>query len=613
MAVCYFRWGGIEAFSPKQRADFANTVLKNTLQSTALDQPLRVRVSSRGELATIRVNNRHLLTITQGDFMMGVEPREQAEDWAQKIQTALDRAQLERTPVYRRRALWHGLGWVAGAIVFHFGVHWGRRQIRRQLARKGSRISRWPMRSLLLPMSLGLQIGVWLIAGLCFSNLFPLSRFWRYQLINFLIKTFTAPVFSLGEQGFSILDLLKLVVLAIGLWVMVRSLTLVFKSRFLQAAGAQRGVQDAIAILMQFALTGLGLIVLLQAFGINISSLALLASVLGVGIGFGLQNIANNFISGLIILLERPIQVGDFINLGDLAGTVERIGARSTEIRTLDLVTIIVPNSEFIENKVINWSHGHPVSRLHIPLGVAYGSDIKQVRKSVLEAAKTHSEVLRYPSPQLWFKGFGDSSLDFDLLVWIREPRHQFQVTSDLYYLLEANLRRRQIEIPFPQRDLHIRSPEIDKIAEVWAKQSSALTKQPDCLEGGEPLPEAEPLSPTPQEILSDLADWSVLLQQQGSLSEHDIKDLVAQMRRPGGLDIRDRRFGLRNYPRCFVGNEAVTWLVQTQKATHDEALRIGQLLVECGIIHHVTDEHSFKDEYLFYRFYEDEASMATS
>ena len=608
-----FQVGGIEEFSPKERAEFANTVLKDTLQ-TSPGQPLRVRVSSRGDLATIRVSGRHLLTITQGDFMMGVEPQEQAEDWAQRIQTGLDQAQLERTPAYRRRALWHGLGWIAAAIIFHFSVSWGRRQVRRQLARNvGAGISRWRMKSLLLPVLSGLQVAVWLIAGICFSNLFPLLRFWRYRAINFLIRTFTVPVFSLGGQGFSVLDLLKLAVLAIGLWVMVRSLTLVVKSRFLQAAGANRSVQDAIAILMQFALTGLGLIVILQAFGININSLALLASVLGVGIGFGLQNIANNFISGLIILLERPIQVGDFINLADLTGTVERIGARSTEIRTLDLVTIIVPNSEFIENKVINWSHGHPVSRLHIPLGVAYGSDIKRVRKTVLEAANTHPEVLRYPSPQLWFKGFGESSLDFDLLVWIREPRHQFQVTSDLYYLLEANFRRAQIEIPFPQRDLHVRSPEIEKIADVWTKPSPTLTNQLDFSAEGGALTEADPLSPTPQGILSDLTDWSLLIQQRGRLSENDMKELIAQMRRPGGLDIRDRRFGLRNYPKCFVGTEAVRWLVQTQKATHDEAVRIGQILIECGVIHHVTDEHSFKDEYLFYRFYEDEESMAKS
>ena len=210
------------------------------------------------------------------------------------------------------------------------------------------------------------------------------------------------------------------------------------------------------SVLIHYALIFLGVVVLLQIWGIDLSSIAILASVLGVGIGFGVQNITNNFISGFIIMLESPIQIGDFINVGDLVGTVEKIGARSTEIRTLDQVTIIIPNSRFLESEVINWSHGNPVSRLHVPVSVAYGSDIDHVKTALLDAIRRHPDVLLRPAPEVWFQGFGDSALDFEIMVWTGEPRKQFRVRSDLNYEIEASFRRYGIEIPFPQRDLHV-------------------------------------------------------------------------------------------------------------------------------------------------------------
>ncbi|MGH2416296.1 MAG: mechanosensitive ion channel family protein, partial [Microcystaceae cyanobacterium] len=347
------------------------------------------------------------------------------------------------------------------AIALYLGVGRLRRRLRRYLSSSSRASASWTrfLELLCQPGLFCLQWGIWIGLGLYLTALFPASRQWRYELFSFFDVSFREPIFILGKEGFSVLDVLKLLLLVIGLWIGVRGMTQLIKSRLLQTVYINPGTQDAIAILLQSILTGLGLIIILEALGIDLSSIAILASVLGVGIGFGLQNIANNFISGLIILFERPIQVGDFINLGDLTGTVERIGSRSTEIRTLDQVTIIVPNSEFIESKVINWSHGYPVSRLHIPFGVAYNSPIQRVRQAALDAAKAHPQVLRYPQPQLWLQGFGDSSLNFDLLIWIREPRHQFQLKSDLYYLLEAIFRRYQLEIPFPQRDIHLRSP----------------------------------------------------------------------------------------------------------------------------------------------------------
>jgi potassium-dependent mechanosensitive channel len=218
----------------------------------------------------------------------------------------------------------------------------------------------------------------------------------------------------------------------------------------------------------------------LQIWGLDISSLAILVSALGVGIGFGLQDIAKNFGSGLVLVFERPIQVGDFIEVGEFQGTVERIGARSTLIRTLDQISIIVPNSRFLEQEVINWSHDNPVSRIHLPVGVAYGSDIEAVRSALLESARNHPKILSTPQPQVFFKGFGDSSLDLELLVWTAEPSKQVLIKSDLYFRMEALLRQKQVEIPFPQRDLHLQvdqlplqlSPQMEQMMQRWLERS---------------------------------------------------------------------------------------------------------------------------------------------
>src|SRR5262249_40657411 len=147
------------------------------------------------------------------------------------------------------------------------------------------------------------------------------------------------------------------------------------RSHVLGQAGIDAGAQESVAVLSRYLLTFLGALVVLQGYGVDISSLTMLASVFGLGLGFGLQNIANNFVSGLLLSLERPIRPGDFVHVGAFTGTVTRIGARSTEIRTVDRVSILVPNSRLLESEVVNWTHGDAASRLHVPVGVGYGSD----------------------------------------------------------------------------------------------------------------------------------------------------------------------------------------------------------------------------------------------
>ncbi|ESA35497.1 mechanosensitive ion channel [Leptolyngbya sp. Heron Island J] len=591
-----FQLGSIENISAEERADFANQALWQVLgnaQRQAVPPPIRVRTRQQDGLVTLRANGRHLLTVTSGDLMAGVPPQERADLWVDILQRALDRAQMERQPAYQRRMAWVSLGVFAIALLAWVLLYNVRRWLWRQQTRQG-RLPMW-----ILPSLLGAQVLVWLAAGIYICELFPEARSIRYRVFQFLRRTFTDPLFDIDGQGYSLVSIFNVVLLTLTLWIGVRLVTSAVKSRFLQAAIPDRGVQDAIATLMQVILTGIGLFLILQVLGIDLSALAILASVLGVGLGFGLQNIANNVVSGWMMLFERSIQVGDFINLGDLAGTVESIGVRSTEIRTLDRVAIIVPNAQLLENKVINWSHGHPVSQLHLPIGVAYSSDIRQVHTAVIEVASAHPSVLQYPQPRLRFLGFGNSSLDFDVLVWIRDPRLQFDIKSDLYYMLEANFRRHHIEIPFPQRDLNIRSPQWD--AADWtqglSKQTSPVLEKV----------EQQPPGLTTHDLLADVRDYSSLLKNHQHLQGAILERLVQQMRAEDGLEIQNRRFRLTVYANCFIGNEAVTWLAKTQNATREAAVRIGQAMVEQGIFHHVTDEHPFKDEYLFYRFYEDE------
>ncbi len=203
-------------------------------------------------------------------------------------------------------------------------------------------------------------------------------------------------------------------------------------------------------------MTLLGFIIVLQTAGVNLSSLTLFAGVVGIGIGFGLQNLASNFISGLTLLVEQPIRVGDFIEVGNLLGTVENISIRSTTVRTQDGVFVIVPNIRFVENNVINWSYRDPRCRIHIPIGVAYGSDTLLVSEALVEAARKNPKVLNDPPPRVWLRGFGDSALNFELLVWINEPAESEPIKSSLNFAIERELHVRGIKVPFPQRDLHI-------------------------------------------------------------------------------------------------------------------------------------------------------------
>jgi len=242
-------------------------------------------------------------------------------------------------------------------------------------------------------------------------------------------------------------------------------------SRILDKTSMDSGAKHAVLTITHYIILVIGFVVALESVGINLTTLKVFAGALGLGIGFGLQNIANNFASGLIILFERPIKNKDFVqvkggdgatggsgNSGEILGTITKISARSTTILTRDNIAIIVPNSNFIEQTVVNWSLNDTPTRVHIPIGVEYGTDPEKVRDLLIDIASHHKRVLKYPRSRVWFNEFGESSLNFNLLIWIKDPQEGItNIRSDINFDIAKTFKKEGIGIPFPQRDVHFK------------------------------------------------------------------------------------------------------------------------------------------------------------
>lgn len=227
-----------------------------------------------------------------------------------------------------------------------------------------------------------------------------------------------------------------------------------------------RGVSYTFDRMFHYTVMAIAILISLTTVGLDLSALTIFAGVLGVGIGFGLQNIASNFISGIILLFERPIKVGDRVIIDELIGDVEKISMRSTVIKTIHNEHVIVPNSYFLEEQVVNRSYGDPRMRLVIPVGVAYGTDADKVKRVLIQAVEEEQQIngviLLDPEPFVNFATFGESSLDFELMVWIDNSNQVIVTKSALNFRINRLFAEHDIEIPFPQRDLHIKSmPEI--------------------------------------------------------------------------------------------------------------------------------------------------------
>jgi small-conductance mechanosensitive channel len=267
------------------------------------------------------------------------------------------------------------------------------------------------------------------------------------------------PIFSFGKSEFTAWGIFLFIILLIFLFWSSSRVKKWIVNRLLAKTHLDIGGRHAVGTMVSYAFLVVGFVIILQTAGIDLSAFTILVGSLSIGIGLGLQNITNNFVSGLIILLERPVKIGDRIEFGDLNGDVVRISARATTIVTNNNVAVIVPNSELITSAVINWSHPNRRVRFNFPIGVAYGTDPERVKSLLLETAYSHSGVLKDPPADVLLDSFGDNAIQFILRVWTVSHLDRPNVLkSDLYYAIAERFKAEQIEIPFPQRDIHIRS-----------------------------------------------------------------------------------------------------------------------------------------------------------
>jgi small-conductance mechanosensitive channel len=263
---------------------------------------------------------------------------------------------------------------------------------------------------------------------------------------------------SFGSAKVSLGDVLAFLLTLVGSFVLARVLRVLLEEDVLPRLPARRGIGTAITSTVQYAVIGVGFLLAVSAAGVDLNQFSLLAGALGVGVGFGLQNVVNNFVSGLILLYERPVQIGDMVEVGDVSGEVKRIGIRSSTIRTFQGAEVIVPNANLIADRVVNWTLSDNRRRMEVKVGVAYGTDPERVLTLLEEVARANPDVLDEPPPVVLFAGFGESSLDFELYAWSAAFETTRSTQSQLAVAVHRALVEAGIEIPFPQRDLHLRT-----------------------------------------------------------------------------------------------------------------------------------------------------------
>jgi small-conductance mechanosensitive channel len=289
-------------------------------------------------------------------------------------------------------------------------------------------------------------LGVMRVLGVRLDNFFDFVR----AVLSFRL-------FTLGETDVSLLTILVMVAVV---WVAVKIARVVrryFQNSVFNRFNLEYGVRASLSKLIAYVIIAIGIVIALQGLGIKLSALTVFAGVLGVGIGFGMQSITANMVSGIVILFERPIKEGDMVRLGTTVGTVRKINLRATVIQTIYNEHLIVPNSEFINETVENMSYEDLKLKISVKVGVAYSSDPRAVREALIEAARRTENVMESMEPYVLFRDFGDSSLDFELFAWIDGPLKRYQIESEMRYNVFQIFREREITIPFPQRDLWVK------------------------------------------------------------------------------------------------------------------------------------------------------------
>ena len=288
--------------------------------------------------------------------------------------------------------------------------------------------------------------------------LFVLAVLQQLGLLAPTIEFLRRPLVTLGDTAISLFSILVALAMILGASLVGQIVQALLSRRVLPRLGVEVAVSDAIGVVVRYGLLVLGVVIGVELLGFDLTTLKIAFGALGVGIGFGLQNVVNNFTSGLILLFERTVKRGDILTVEGTDGRVQHVGLRASVLRTREGDDLILPNSILVENMVTNYSYGDELKRVDVGIGVSYASDPNTVRDLLVDVAGAHEEVLPQPPPSVFFDGFGDSSIDFTLRVWIRDAWKLPQVRSDLFFAVWYALKDAGIEIPFPQRDLHLRS-----------------------------------------------------------------------------------------------------------------------------------------------------------
>ena len=279
------------------------------------------------------------------------------------------------------------------------------------------------------------------------------------DVIEFVEYFLNFKLFEINKTAVTPSSIFMFVVFIAAFALTSRLLQRVLRAQLFSRMRIDEGMQYTLTRIIHYLVMIIGAVVAFQFIGIDLTGLAVIVGFLSVGIGFGLQNITSNFVAGLILLLERPIKVGDRIMVGNQEGDVVEINMRSTTIRTLNNIAVIVPNSEFVSSKLENWSYGDETVRVDVNVGVSYESDLETVIRSLREVAAEHPEVLEKPAPDVLHTGFGDSAWNMRLRIWLEDSQRHLEVHSEINCAIVRKFQQNGIEIPFPQRDLHVRSP----------------------------------------------------------------------------------------------------------------------------------------------------------
>jgi small-conductance mechanosensitive channel len=279
------------------------------------------------------------------------------------------------------------------------------------------------------------------------------------DVIEFVEYFLNFKLFEINKTAVTPSSIFMFVVFIAAFALTSRLLQRVLRAHLFSRMRIDEGMQYTLTRIIHYLVMIIGAVVAFQFIGIDLTGLAVIVGFLSVGIGFGLQNITSNFVAGLILLLERPIKVGDRIMVGNQEGDVVEINMRSTTIRTLNNIAVIVPNSEFVSSKLENWSYGDETVRVDVNVGVSYESDLETVIRSLREVAAEHPEVLKKPAPDVLHTGFGDSAWNMRLRIWLEDSQRHLEVHSEINCAIVRKFQQNGIEIPFPQRDLHVRSP----------------------------------------------------------------------------------------------------------------------------------------------------------